>query len=428
MLPYLCVEILQEIGGQLPNCDQMNLRSVCKELGLAIDPLFYTFFVLRGDRMRKENGLYIIERLAAGQIGWSQHAKTVHIMPGSKPETGEAIGPKWYPSDPALPNLLVSALASMHNIQTVMWTVHASDPDWVREAICDSLNTLPHLSDLHLKTQGGVHLGLTPVPSLTKLRIETMDWRPVQIVQDICQVVGRSHNLTSLHFSGSGDWSKVWTILRATLLRPSTSAQIHLKELTTSVVTADLLAYLSSYSGLESISLERSQGGGRVKPDPLADTFFDTILPLHAKSLVELSCPACHEGRWSFGMHNIDAILPLRKLEKLHMSVNPHDVMDVAPMMNAVTLLLTTAGLLPVLRLLKISSARYGRGHEDSIKTAIENFTSHLESAAIVSTGENFYELAPAVSDEPGERSTILAYRSLDPTSSAVAQIACYAT
>ncbi|KAJ6563767.1 hypothetical protein B0H10DRAFT_1106857 [Mycena sp. CBHHK59/15] len=230
------------------------------------------------------------------------------------------------------------------------------------------------------------------------------------------QVVGRSHDLASLHLSGSGHWSKIWTLLRATLLRPSASARIHLKELTTSFVTPDILAYLSSYSGVESISLERSQGGSRPKPDPLADTIFDSVLAPHANSLVELSCPACCEGRWSFGMHNVDAILPLQKLEKLHMSVNPQDV---APPMNAVTLLLTTAALLPALRLLKISSAANGRSCEESVKTSIENFTSHLESAAIVCTGEDFYELAPAVSDEPGERSTILAYRILDPTSSA---------
>ncbi|KAJ6541963.1 hypothetical protein B0H10DRAFT_2244900 [Mycena sp. CBHHK59/15] len=248
----------------------------------------------------------------------------------------------------------------------------ANDPDWIREAICDSFTILPLLSDLQLKTQ-------------------------VQIVQDMYQVVGRSHDLASLHLSGSGHWSKIWTLLRATLLRPSASARIHLKELTTSFVTPDILAYLSSYSGVESISLERSQGGSRPKPDPLADTIFDSVLAPHANSLVELSCPACCE------------------LEKLHMSVNPQDV---APPMNAVTLLLTTAALLPALRLLKIPLRPTEEVAEESVKTSIENFTSHLESAAIVCTGEDFYELAPAVSDEPGERSTILAYRILDPTSS----------
>ncbi|KAF7345739.1 F-box domain-containing protein [Mycena venus] len=415
MLPYLCVEVLQEIGGQLPNSDQMNLRSVCKELNLAIDPLFYTFFLLRGDRIRGENGLHILGRLATGQIGWSHHCKTLRIMPGCRAQKGEDLTPKWYPSNTELPNLLVTAIASMQNIQTVIWNVQAKDPDWVREAICDSLNTLPHLSSLQVETEGGVRLQMTPLPRLKQLKIDSSDWRTVPM-EEICQVVGRGHHLASLHLTGYHDWSNVWTMLRATTLRSSANARIYLKDLGTTTVTADLLAYLSSYSGVERLSLERSHGN-RTKNDALANTFFDDVLKQHAKSLVELSCPACHEGRWSFRMDVADAILQLRKLEKLHMSVNGADVVDVEPGMNSVTLLLNTAALLPALRILTISS--HSVYTSAGIKTAIEDFTSHLESTAIVCTGQDYYALAPAISDEGGI-STILAYRKLDPESPAV--------
>ncbi|KAJ7348287.1 hypothetical protein DFH08DRAFT_865679 [Mycena albidolilacea] len=421
MLPYLCVEVLQEIGSQLANCDQKNLRAVCKELNLAIDPLFYTLFVLQGSRIRAENGLHILERLAAGQIGWSHHCKTVHIRPGSRALKGEDDGPKWYPSNSELPNLLVTAISSMQNVQTVVWNVQASDPRWVTEAICDSLNTLPLLSELQLKMNGICHLQLTPLPRLTKLRIENSNWhRALPWMEEVCQVIGRGHNLTSLHLAGYDDWSKVWTMLRAIMLRPSASTRIYLKELTTSIVTPDLLAYLSSYSGVERLSLER---GGQPKNDALADTFFNDVLTQHAQSLVELNCPACHEGRWSFRVDIADAVLQLRKLKKLHLSVNSADTADVEPEMNAVTLLLNTAALLPALRALRISPApgRFAHGH-NGIKTAIEDFTSHLESAAIVCTGESYYGLSPAVSDE-GDRSTVLVYRLLDPTSPAVKRI-----
>ncbi|KAF8177295.1 hypothetical protein K438DRAFT_1845639 [Mycena galopus ATCC 62051] len=419
MLPYLCVEVLQEIGGQLLNCDQMNLRAVCKELNSAIDPLFYTFFVLRGDRMRAENGLHILERLAAGQIGWSHHCKTVHIKPGSRAEKGEAIGPKWYPSNAELPNLLVTAIASMQNVQTVVWNVAATDPQWIREAICDSLNTLPHLSNLHLKMEGGFPLQMAPLPRLKKLKIETLHWQQVP-TQEICRVIGRGHNLTSINLTGNSDWSQVWTMVRATTLRPNADTRIYLKELSTSVVTTDLITYLSSYSGAERLLLARSQN--RPKSDALADAFFGDVLAQHAKSLVELICPACHEGRWSFRMEIANSVLQLRKLERLHTSVNGADVADVEPGLNAVTLLLNTAALLPALRILQISSASGRRRDNAGIKTAIEDFNSHLESAAIVCTEEHYYALAPAVSDE-GERSTILAYRVLDPESSVVAAV-----
>ncbi|KAJ6553073.1 hypothetical protein B0H19DRAFT_1155578 [Mycena capillaripes] len=425
MLPYLCVEVLQEIGGQLPNCDQMNLRAVCRELGSAIDPLFYTFFALRGDRIRGENGLHIIGRLAAGQLGWCHHAKTVHILPGSKAEKGEAVAPKWYPSNTELPNLLVTALASMQNIQTIIWDARGTDPDWLREAICDSFSTLPLLSDLQVNVQGGPHLQFKPIPRLTKLKIDCSDWRPVPL-DEISQVVGRGYHLTSLQLLGHHDWSKVWTMLRVTTLRPNPSAHIHLKELSTTDVTPDLLIYLSSYSGIERLSFARSNGG-QAKNDALADTFFHDVLAHHAKSLVELSCPACYDGRWSFRMDNVNRILQLRKLEKLHVSVNSGDVLDVEPGMNTVILLLNTAALLPALRVLIISSARVGRHREEGVKTAIEDFTSHIESRAVVSTGEYYYQLAPAVSDE-GEHSTILAYRILEPTAPAIEQIRHYGT
>lgn len=119
------------------------------------------------------------------------------------------------------------------------------------------------------------------------------------------------------------------------MLRPNENARIHLKELSTTTVTPDLLTYLSSYSGIERLTLDRSQGD-RHKSDALADAFFGDVLAQHTKSLVELSCPACYEGQWSFRMDNANAILQLRKLEKLHMSVNARDAVDVEPAMNAV--------------------------------------------------------------------------------------------
>jgi hypothetical protein len=214
------------------------------------------------------------------------------------------------------------------------WNARGTDPDWFREAICDSLNTLPLLSDLQVNVQGGARLQFAPLPRLSKLKIECSDWRAVPM-DEICQVVGRGHNLTSIHLSGYHDWSKVWTMLRATMLRPNENARIHLKELSTTTVTPDLLTYLSSYSGIERLTLDRSQGD-RHKSDALADAFFGDVLAQHTKSLVELSCPACYEGQWSFRMDNANAILQLRKLEKLHMSVNARDAVDVEPAMNAV--------------------------------------------------------------------------------------------
>ncbi|KAJ6477778.1 hypothetical protein C8R45DRAFT_796020, partial [Mycena sanguinolenta] len=77
--------------------------------------------------------------------------------------------------------------------------------------------------------------------------------------------------------------------------------KLRLVELTTNVLTSDLLRYLSSYSGLTRLNLIRVGGGSQAESNQLADVFFLTVLPLHEDSLVEVSCTARYESRWSFG-------------------------------------------------------------------------------------------------------------------------------
>ncbi|KAJ7141692.1 hypothetical protein C8R43DRAFT_847381, partial [Mycena crocata] len=98
--------------------------------------------------------------------------------------------------------------------------------------------------------------------------------------------------------------------------------RIYLKEISTNMVTPDLLQYLASYSGLENISISRPDGGSRDKSDHLADMFYSHVLPRHARSLLQLSCPAGYESRWSFGTHNVDVVAWMNKLMSLHMTIN----------------------------------------------------------------------------------------------------------
>ncbi|KAJ7155616.1 hypothetical protein C8R46DRAFT_1356091 [Mycena filopes] len=450
LFDHLCIEVLQEIGSLLSNGDQMNLRAVCRELGLAIDPLFYTYFVLRGDRLCEESGLHILEKLVAGQLGWCRHAKTIHITPVQKIDREAAKqGPKWYPSEPSLPNLLVSALAAMHNIQTVIWDATSKDPHWVKAAIRDALPTLPHLSSLRLKAEGALTLGLTPIPTLTSLRVSNDDYRPLQtVVDDVCDLIAQSPKLTSLHFSALGtDLSRVWTLLRATQLRTPPRTPVHLAHLTASTLTPDLLAYLSSYSTpntLRTLTLGRATHGPPAKPDPLAAGFFETVLPAHAGTLVALRVPACHEGRWSFGLHCADAVLMLRRLERLEMSVNPGEVLGVEGGRDAVTLLLTTAAHLPALQLLKITSADpHRRGMDDAIRAAVERYTTLALSSLVVCVANSYsyprhyhnggaeqdsdfwYALAPVLSDEEleGGGSTVFAYAGVEAGAEVVGRV-----
>ncbi|KAK7024888.1 F-box domain-containing protein [Favolaschia claudopus] len=419
MLPHLAIEVLQEIGGRLPNADQKNLRAVCRELNIAIDPLFYTLFVLRGEKIRQECGLEMLARLAAGNIG---------VVVSLAMLRGEGMSPKWWPVTMEVPHLLVKALCAMQNIRTVVWTIRTTDPDWIKEAVCDAMNTLPHLSNLQLKMDNYCPLSaLAPITQLRKLKIETSHWDSTDPVHkvEVNQLIGRAHGLRSLDLTGHYAWSSAWTMLRATLLRPNPETQIHLRELTAGTISADLLAYLASYSGLQRLTFPLN--GVEIPHDGLADKFFGEVLTQHAKSLVELDCPAYQDGMWSFRREVGDAVLQLKNLERLHLSVNSGDIHeDVEPGGEYCYITSDTAALLPKLRLLRISNAQarfYRRANP--IVVAIQDFTSHIESRAVVCTknivyalpGEKpdpslYWALAPAISDE-GERSSVSVYRRL---------------
>ncbi|KAJ7115188.1 hypothetical protein C8R44DRAFT_550788, partial [Mycena epipterygia] len=90
---------------------------------------------------------------------------------------------------------------------------------------------------------------------------------------------------------------------------------IRLKEISAPATEA-LLRYLASYSGLQRVAFDYSDG------DLLADSFFEEVLPRHKDCLRVLHCRAIYEGRWSLGPHNLQRIRQLRHLESIGMSFN----------------------------------------------------------------------------------------------------------
>ncbi|KAJ7714523.1 hypothetical protein DFH07DRAFT_934590, partial [Mycena maculata] len=139
--------------------------------------------------------------------------------------------------------------------------------------------------------------------------------------------------------------------------------EIRLTEITTSVVTPDLLAYIASSSGLKKLILKGVDSRGLDVSDHLADTFFQNALPRHTESLVELSCPSRYESRWTFGTHNADIISQMHNLEILEMGINATVVYRGFAQSSAITqsdvdlpvhLMLTTAASLSNLRSLAI--------------------------------------------------------------------------
>jgi hypothetical protein len=84
--------------------------------------------------------------------------------------------------------------------------------------------------------------------------------------------------LHCLHLAGPSEWSTVWQMLQTSA--HASGSQVRLPDITTSVVTPDLFAYLALYSGLKKLTLKSLDGGSREQTDRLADSFFETPLRL----------------------------------------------------------------------------------------------------------------------------------------------------
>ncbi|KAJ7260497.1 hypothetical protein B0H12DRAFT_1217955 [Mycena haematopus] len=447
MLLDLSVELLEAIGAQLTQGDYAILRTVCKELNGAFGRLFFSILVLKTNRNGlSEDGVQMLKALATGRTGWSLHAKTLHIIPAKaiSQESEPTIGHD-KPVD-----VFATALASL-------WHVHDQEFwEWGRTTILDFLNTLATLDDLELNILANtINLSALQVRSLRKFTLKSpgrgfgrrhftgltpMGTRPPPpMYQDIAQLVSQNR-LNSLHLEGITEWSAVWRLLR------SKTNGTRLAEITTNVVTHELFDYLTSYSGIEKLTLKFPDGGDLNESNRLADTFFETVLPLHAEYLSELSCPAAYESRFSFGTHNVNIVSLLHKLTKLEMSINAgavrivdnpetyidhngkrYPVMSIGVSVEAeqadidpvVTLLLETTATFPALRSLTIVSAETERNRgawcgngrinhtgavDVAIAKAVKAFRTDAPCSAVVRAGYYTYELQPLCGPVRSER------------------------
>ncbi|KAJ6566626.1 hypothetical protein B0H19DRAFT_1374116 [Mycena capillaripes] len=443
MLLDLSVELLQEIGVQLAQKDHANLRAVCKDLSGAMECLFFSCLILRtGEEMHSESGVEMLKTLAIGNTGWSYHTRTLRIQPGKSTKTKEQLALETTVSEGGMQRHLASALKSMANVRTVIWAVRENDHGWEIQTVCTFLNILQALSELELNIQGVVDLSSLKISGIRKFTFKNPSYSRFSmnapsdppLFQEISPII-TENRLTSLHLEGASEWSKIWSLLRGKTL---------LTEVTTSVVTPELFDYLRSYTGVQKLALLYPDGGNRDKTNILADTFFKTVLIRHAPSLVELSCPARFESRFSFGTHNVDVISQLHGLATLEMSVNAGRVQNVdrkgrdrsdpkgrrmlilgraeeieqSDIDSVVTLLLRTAATLPALRSLAIFSAQTeknrgmwcGNGRINhkgpvnmAIGIAVKKFRSSVPCSAIVCAGRYTYELQLGKSEEAAE-------------------------
>ncbi|KAF7351650.1 F-box domain-containing protein [Mycena sanguinolenta] len=354
MLLDLSVELLELIGAQLTHCDLAILRTVCKALNGVLCRSFFFILVLKTNR----NGLSqqrvdLLKALATRETGWSAHAKTLRIVPAKQLSLKRV-------SDNTLVPLLAAALASLPKIHTVVW--HVANQDhwaWERTAVLAFLATLGDtLHELELSIPNTINLSALQIRGLRKFTFKCPGYGPssaslvglglsstpmLPLMYDDIAALISGNQLTSLHFEGTTEWSVIWRLMR------SRKDGTKLIEITTSIVTQDLFDYLSSYSGLEKLALMLSDGSNQTVSNHLADAFFETVLPRHAETLRELSCPSAYQSGFSFGPHNVHVVSSLHKLTRLEMSINAAAVQSVHSYGLTMLPILVGGGGLPVL-------------------------------------------------------------------------------
>ncbi|KAJ6457911.1 hypothetical protein C8R45DRAFT_1032277 [Mycena sanguinolenta] len=448
MLLDLSVELLEAIAVQLTQPDHAVLRAVCKDLNTAVCPLFFSALVLKLKRHGlMDDTVQKLEALASGATGWSSYAKTLRIdIPVL---SNYHLNIQVASVDNArLAGLLGAALAALPRVQTVVY-VHLDHGflDWGQTTIFAFLNKLDDLRELELNIPSTNNLSaLHCVRGLRKFTLKS-NYHDSSVramsatisTPGIAELISQNQ-LHTLHLEGPAEWSPLWRML------PFGTHCMQLAELATNRVSEVLFSHLSAYSGLRKLTLVAPDGGNLNMSNRLADIFFTTVLPRHADSLVELTCAAAFEGRFSFGEHNVRGILQLQKLTRLEVSVNagvvarkslgvPQNVYqngrmytvtveplpivspsgvpaeaEQAAVDRVVTLLLQTAVGLPALRSLAIrpAEAEHQRdmwsgnklNHIGAVNVAIANaveaFRTQVPCEAVVCAGEATYELRSA--------------------------------
>ncbi|KAF8166098.1 hypothetical protein K438DRAFT_1857552 [Mycena galopus ATCC 62051] len=384
----LSLELLQEITDRIP-AHHGQLRVVCWSLNYAVAPSFFSSVLLDVHSSRLEIGISHLEALATGTTGWSEFARNLTIKrlsPSLVVDPNEDHVNDEYQLELAearLEHVLRPALESLKGVRTVLWQFSrwTEETRWTPETIHDFMGSLPQL-DFRLTTdQSGfernfdcsferlanlqkltvrssdgmslagvcrsLHNAVRNSPGLSFLHLETDDVHlgipPLDSFADLFPRLAQPLLLTELHmlryhprldhgtiphlrslksvwlFNGN---PRIWDSLRQEC--------IHLTEIRTDTIGEDLLQYLSSYSGLERLTITCAGEESEEEANRCADEFFTDVLPHHTQSLVALSCHGQWERRWSFGMHNAGVLAQLQNLTSLRMNVNSILVEDAA--------------------------------------------------------------------------------------------------
>ncbi|KAJ7657533.1 hypothetical protein B0H17DRAFT_1337836 [Mycena rosella] len=189
-------------------------------------------------------------------------------------------------------DLLREALRSLEGI--ARWTIQSTDTVEAKNAVMEFLKAIDGLQDFTLVEKSSAaaqYSSLDVSSSLRRLSLTVESSLTPEGIRSDCyptalhwmgMIIGKSLRLEKFVPPSRYAWSTMCPILH--------SADIHLKQISGAIPTAELPAYLASYSGLEHLTI-----AGHGDTEALAHAFFDILLQ-HKDSLLALSCQAYHEG------------------------------------------------------------------------------------------------------------------------------------
>ncbi|KAJ6578343.1 hypothetical protein B0H19DRAFT_1253588 [Mycena capillaripes] len=342
-----------------------------------------------------ETRLGQLEILATGQNVWPLIARTLRIskISGSQLTAATAVARR-------MEELPCPTLQSLKNIRT------PTDTDEAKSIVMDFLRIIDRSEEFTLVDDSytNAHYALLDVessnlrrlsfPAKTRIALNgsfsrrwpaTLNWTGM--------IVRKSPHLEHLVLPTSDAWSEMCPILQ--------SAGIHLKQISGACVTQELLAYLASYSGLESLKIQSAAG-----KEALAYPFFDTLLS-HKHSLLSLQCPAYYEGEWCLKPYNLAIISQLHAMQHLEMNVNSYDIGSNS---NIITTFIDLTPTIPALRSIclravpsviamlgtcgrnRMTALRY---RQIRIDNALNKYSESTDSNSVRALIETHHELVP---------------------------------
>ncbi|KAF7324965.1 DUF3844 domain-containing protein [Mycena kentingensis (nom. inval.)] len=324
----LPVELVHQIASSLSLTELKPLRATCTDLRAFLDSIVFRSFTIDITADSLDEDLARVEALATGTMPYGHFVRQLNVLglvPIGYPRTleeGQALWVVTQRATEAMNRFVPLVLAALEDVHTVKWTTHDNDPAGLRDIILDALLRFP-LRELALVLRHG-----DPFKGMERLAPALRAVRRLKITDSFARSLHSSNAPLMALFAGC---TQHLSSLELAIPTPMESADvwldlkaraIHLRELTIHYMTAPLLEYLASYSGLERLTLTYPDHG----TESTAVAFYARVVPAHAHTLRAFSSRSNYPSAWSFRASGAPAFIQLTALQTLTITLNARTI------------------------------------------------------------------------------------------------------